>query len=129
MEIPRPHRKHNCTEDGLEPFRLIVHLVAHPVGVVGASTACWLKRELCPQTLEKAVDCLYCLWEAFNFNLFMNLLNISLSLLPTLQDIGSIGVENGVSVSKSEKCTLRTMWRTDLEVTKLTEETRDLLIS
>ena len=32
MEIPRPHRKHNLTEDGLGRFRLIVHLVAHPVG-------------------------------------------------------------------------------------------------
>jgi hypothetical protein len=28
---------------------------------------------------------------------------------------------HGVSVSKSEKCTLRNMWRTDLEVAKLTE--------
>ena len=27
----------------------------------------------------------------------------------------------GVSISKSEKCTLRNMWRTDLEVAKLTE--------
>jgi hypothetical protein len=27
----------------------------------------------------------------------------------------------GVSVSKREKCTLRNMWRTDLEVVKLTE--------
>jgi hypothetical protein len=35
----------------------------------------------------------------------------------------------GVSVSKSEKCTLRNMWRTDLEVAELTEQTIDPLIS
>ncbi len=32
MEIPFPHRKHNSTKERVEPIRLIVHLVAHPVG-------------------------------------------------------------------------------------------------
>src|SRR5579859_7114344 len=32
VEIPLPHRKPNSTEDGLEPLRLRVHLVAHLVG-------------------------------------------------------------------------------------------------
>src|SRR5207245_10502811 len=30
-----PHKKHNSTKDDLEPLRLRVHLVAHPVGRSG----------------------------------------------------------------------------------------------